>query len=157
MKKSELQIGRIAGGREQKFDSPYSALACAGIVYAISDYAKLGVRRHRQRCKTGRDWLRDNPKKKASKNFVPKVYRELQERVEWIYSDQFAVWCDEFNIDLDKARELFLRLLAGPPNQKQCPRCKDHGDIEKMFGYRKSRGKLIQQSYCRTCRNKGKK
>ena len=40
----------------------------------------------------------------------------------------------------------------------KCPHCKKTAngkdELEKLFGWRKVKGKTIPQSYCRVCRNK---
>jgi superfamily II DNA or RNA helicase len=45
--------------------------------------------------------------------------------------------------------------------KKQCPRCHIQSEskekIEEVFGFRKSNGKIIPQSYCRKCRNEERK
>lgn len=44
-------------------------------------------------------------------------------------------------------------------NWAECPCCKVNvqgkDNIDQVFGYRKVRGKIIPQSYCRKCRSAG--
>ena len=105
---------KIIGGSEQKFDCPMVAISVSVMISALIDYWLFGKKRHRQRCKTGRDWMRENPKRNRSRNFVPKVYQDLREKVEWLHSRQFYLMCEVLRLDEVRARSVFLRLLAGP-------------------------------------------
>lgn len=35
---------------------------------------------------------------------------------------------------------------------KECPHCHEVKEVERDFGYRKMRGRIVQQSWCKTCR-----
>ena len=42
--------------------------------------------------------------------------------------------------------------LAEVPSISTCPRCGQTGDTQSLFGTRELRGRLLPQSWCRSCR-----
>lgn len=42
--------------------------------------------------------------------------------------------------------------LAEVPSTSTCPRCGQTGDTQSLFGTRELRGRLLPQSWCRSCR-----
>jgi len=135
-------------------------LAARILITAITDFAELGYKRHRQRCRTGKDWLRYVDRRNSS--FIPVIYRDVREKVSWLYSHQFGMIVDVLDLDLEKTQEVFLKLMAGPVfyskhelrsmGWRECPKCKKQGDIETDFGYRTGAGKPVSQSWCKNCR-----
>jgi hypothetical protein len=95
------------------FHCPVRAIAAACLTVAIIDYFSFGLKRHHQRCRTGRDWRLIRPRQRA--DFVPPIYRDLEDKVSWLYSWQFGLMTEKLNIDLGRAQAFYLRLLAGPP------------------------------------------
>ncbi len=45
-----------------------------------------------------------------------------------------------------------LAHLAEVPTTSTCPKCGTTGDTQALFGTRELRGRLLQQSWCRSCR-----
>ena len=159
MARTAQLVGRIAGGREQKFDCPLTALYFAVMISAFVDYWIFGKKRHRWRCNHGgKDWKRfhNDSKNRRSKNYVGSSYKDLQAKLEWLHSRQFYLMCGVLGLDESRLLTTLLSLLAGPPLEKRCPKCDQLGEIDAMFGWRKKgkgRGrKIVPQSYCKECR-----
>lgn len=76
------------------------------------DCRNFGMKRYRQRCKTGRDWIRYFPRK--NENFVPPIYRELFDLLEIIFSLKFGLMCEKVEMDVDMVRFKFLEAIGGP-------------------------------------------
>ncbi len=95
------------------YSNPLRALAIAILSVSVVDFCRLGVRRHHQRCRSGRDWIRYIPTKAGS--YVPPVYREVRLKIGWLFGNQFGWIVDYLDLDLEKTQEFFLKLMAGPP------------------------------------------
>jgi len=105
----EFQNNGYRGG----YGCPDRAYGVAMLSYAIVDFARFGVKRHRQRCRKGRDWERINTG--VSRTKIAPVYQELHDHIGFLYSQRFGLICDVLNLDLEAVQSFFLKLLAGPP------------------------------------------
>lgn len=110
----------------ESFHDPVAAISYGVLEIAILDYAKLGGERHRQRCRYGRDWKRHNDKSKRKGDFVPPKYRELQEKLAWLYSQQFGFMTEILKMELEGTICFFIRLLAGRPLEEDESMCCDN-------------------------------
>lgn len=124
-------------------------VAAGVIVNAIEEFGSFGMKRHRQWCRTGRDWKRQIAHE--NKNYVPPIYQKLDELLDSLYGQSFGLYAEVLEIDIDLLYFFFWTLLAGP-EVKQCTKCGQWGDPEEDFGYRMDRGKRRIQPWCRSCR-----
>lgn len=125
----------------QLYKEPMKALAHVFLYGANDQFEEIG-----------RMWQRMKMQRKDNKPLSEKLSFTIRGLIEFVHSERFEAYADQFDQDPARMRRAMLEKLAG--EEKTCPKCEKTGRVLYQFGFRKIGERLFVQSWCLRCRNK---